>query len=415
MDSANIESLPWLLLAPFFSLLIAIGIFPLLLHKLWEKNLFRLALSLGLSLPVVAFFLKQGQWEPLGHSLHEYLSFILLIGSLYVVSGGLYIEGSLGGSAFKNTGLLALGGLLANLIGTTGASMLLIRPFLRANLEKPEHFHRPLFFILVVSNTGGLLTPLGDPPLFLGYLKGVPFAWTLHLFPVWASVLLPLLVIFYFWEKYLESRSPLPQVIPLENQRAFGLEGKINLLYFALILGSLFLDSPLRELGLALSLGLSLMTTSRKVREKNHFSFEPLWEVAILFFGIFLTMTPAMLKLKAIGPSLAIDSPKPFFWLTGTLSAFLDNAPTYLTFFSLAQGLPSQGNLVASVQENLLMAISSGAVLFGALSYIGNGPNFMVKAIADAQGFKTLGFFSYLIYAALILLPLYAMVSWIYW
>jgi len=395
---------------PFAALLLGIAILPLLVPHFWEKNRNKALLSLGLAVPVV-IYLVQVNPNLLLHAGHEYVSFLALLASLYIISGGLFISGNFQGTPKTNLGFLALGAVLASIIGTTGASMLLIRPMIRANSQRKFVAHIPIFFILIVSNAGGLLTPIGDPPLFLGFLKGVPFFWTLHFIKEWALVVGTLLVVFYFWDKKsFQKEAVVQKKLPL----SFDLEGLVNIPLLALVVGSVFLPSPYRELGMILISLFSLFLTTKNTRVKNSFTFHPIVEVAILFAGIFVTMVPALEFLREQAPSLGISKPWHFFWLTGGLSSFLDNAPTYLTFFSLAQGLHFSGHTIAGVPASLLEAISCGAVLMGANSYIGNGPNFMVKAIADEAGLPTPSFFAYMGYALVLLMPLYLIITFFF-
>lgn len=395
---------------PFVVLLLAIALGPVVAPHFWESNRNKALVGLLVSIPALVWLLPNAP-KGLLHTLEEYAAFIALLGSLYVISGGIAISGDLRATPRVNSLFLALGAVLASLIGTTGASMILIRPFLRTNSERKNTAHLPLFFILIVSNCGGLLTPMGDPPLFLGYLLGVPFFWTLRLFPHWLFVVGSLLLIFYLgdrWAYRRESRQALREDrVSVEPLR---LQGWSNLLFLGGVLYGIFLPSPWREV-LMVHMGLlAYFLGSKGARSHNRFTWHPIVEIVILFAGIFITMVPALMLLKQHGTEFGITEPWQFFWLTGSLSALLDNAPTYVTFLSLAQSLGLPGG-VAGVPEKILEAISVGAVFFGANSYIGNGPNFMVKAIADHSGFKTPSFFAYMGYAALILLPLYGIMT----
>jgi len=407
---------PWPLALPFIVLLLTIALAPLFCPHFWEKNKNRAWVTLLISLPTLYFIFQQGHYEALLHSLHEYASFLCLVGSLYVISGGIALKGNLEGSPRNNALLLLAGSALASLIGTTGASMLLIRLFLKTNSEREHTWHLPLFFIFSVSNFGGLLTPLGDPPLFLGFLNGVPFQWTLGLWPEWLLSISYLLVIFYFWDRRAYQREETKSLRQdRQHQRALEISGGFNLALLLGVMACIFLPSPFRELGmLALSLA-SYFGTRRQIHRFNEFSFGPILEVAILFAGIFVTMVPVLGLLQTGAPRLGLTQPWQYFWATGLLSSFLDNAPTYLTFFNIAKssGL-HEATLVAGVPDLLLRAISLGAVWMGANTYIGNGPNFMVKAIADAQGYKTPNFLSYFLISALILGPLYAAMAWLF-
>ena len=292
--------------------------------------------------------------------------------------------------------------------------MKLIRPFLKTNSERKITAHLPVFFIFVVSNCGGMLTPLGDPPLFLGYLRGVPFFWTLKLFPIWAFTIGALLAIFFIWDSRAhrhETRKAL--AADRTHIQPIRLMGWSNVLFLGGVLYSVFLPSPWREILMIHMALLSLFFGSKKARHHNQFTWGPILEVAILFAGIFVTMVPALMILGERAAAFGVREPWHFFWLTGILSSFLDNAPTYLTFLSLGQGLHLPADLVG-VPTKILEAISAGAVLMGANSYIGNGPNFMVKAIVDHAGFKTPSFFGYMWYAAKVLVPLYLLVHLIF-
>ncbi|MBI5365657.1 MAG: sodium:proton antiporter [Planctomycetes bacterium] len=415
--------LPLWSVLPFVVLLAAIAILPLAAPHLWESNRNKAILALALGLPV-GLGIGALDAHHLLETGREYRSFILLLAALYVISGGIHISGAPSGTPLINTAYLAVGALLASFIGTTGASMLLIRPILRANQARKERVHIVLFFILVVSNAGGLLTPLGDPPLFLGFLRGVPFFWTLRLILPWAMAVAWLLVLFHFVDDYyfekedLETRGSLVEEV---HQKApLVIEGKRNLCYLAGVIAAAFLSGighwpyGVRE---ALMLGLvvaSLRTTSRAVRAANEFSYGPIVEVAVLFAGIFLTMIPALALLHERGRELGFTRPWQFFWGTGLLSSVLDNAPTYLTFLALGQGL-HLGHDVVGVPHQILSAISVGAVFMGANTYIGNGPNFMVKAIAEAQGTKMPSFGAYAGLACAIMLPLYVALTFAFY
>ena len=396
--------------APFALLLLAIAVLPLAAPHFWERNRSKAIVCAVLGVPVVGWCIANDA-SLLGHAAHEYVSFILLIGALYVISGGILLTGDLPATPLVNTAFLAVGAVLANFIGTTGASMLLIRPVLRTNSERRLTRHLPVFFIFIVSNAGGLLTPLGDPPLFLGFLRGVPFEWTLSLWPIWLVVNGALLTLFFAWDSLAwrrESKADLAR--DAAEVRPLRLTGAVNFAWLALVLVAAFPSSPWRELLLVAATLGSVLSTPSRLRRDNGFTLGPVIEVAVLFAGIFATMIPALELLRSAGPALGIREPWQFFWLSGGLSSFLDNAPTYLTFFSLASGLgpPAEG---AGLPVALLTAISAGSVLMGANTYIGNGPNFMVKAIAEAEGVRMPSFFGYMAYSALILLPIFGLVT----
>jgi Na+/H+ antiporter NhaD/arsenite permease-like protein len=406
--------IPLLLLTPFVLLLLLIAAMPLAPHPTrhwWEK--YYPAVSLGLGGAMALYYL----WRmPAGagevwHTLHEYFSFISLIGSLYVVAGGIHLEVRGRATPLANVVFLTLGALMANVIGTTGASMVLIRPWLRLNKHwaGPRHV---VFFIFLVSNIGGALTPIGDPPLFLGYLKGVPFFWLIGQVMVpWLATVAALLAIFYYLEQ--KAFRQLPQKTGEEIQsrgESWRCDGVGNVLVLLALVAAVFLPEawfPVREVAmLGLAAG-SWWGTSRTIHQKNAFTFMPVKEVALLFFGIFLTMMPALAWIAARGASLNFTNPAGYYFACGGLSAVLDNAPTYLNFFQLIQS--GNPDLVLNRE---LVAVSLGAVFFGALTYIGNGPNFMVKAIAQETGVECPTFFRYLTHYSLpILLPILVLVG----
>ncbi len=398
---------------PFCVLLLCIALLPLLAPARWEHNRDKAAITALISLPVAAWLAFRHPTALL-HSALEYVSFLTLLAALFIVTGGIHLEGDLIASPGRNTLLLLLGAVLANLLGTTGASMLLIRTFLRTNSQRENREHLPFFFILIVANCGGLLTPLGDPPLFLGYLRGVPFTWTLRLFPVWLLAVGWLLALFYFVDRRAYRRESAQRQLR-DRREAVPLKvlGKRNIPLLLAVVAAVLLPSPWRELCMAGLSALSLLGGARTARTANAFSFAPIIEVATLFAGIFITMVPALALLEQHGAELGLSRPWQFFLVTGSLSSVLDNAPTYLTFLSAAQslGLTPQ---VAGVPHTFLAAISAGAVLMGANTYIGNGPNFMVKAIADLSGYQTASFARHALTALLVLSPVYLMtVLWL--
>jgi len=369
--------------------------------------------------------------QALLHAANEYVAFILLLGALFVISGGIVVRGTLAGTPGLNAILLAIGAVLASLIGTTGASMLLIRPLLRANSVRNRKAHVFVFFIFVVANGGGLLTPMGDPPLFLGFLRGVPFTWTLRLFPAWLLANGALLILFYIIDSTIFRREDLERPEDLDrvavaHRVPVHIAGKRNLIFLAGIMavllasGTLGLPALVQDAGILAMALLSLWTTPKGLRPENGFSWAPIAEVAALFAGIFATMIPALAILNARGAALQLQEPWHYFWASGALSSFLDNAPTYLTFASAASGAVGTsaddlGQLLLSERgAALLAAISMGSVLMGANTYIGNGPNFMVKAIAEQAGVRMPGFFGYMAYSGAILIPLFVLMTWVF-
>ena len=414
----------WLLI-PFVLMLLSIAIGPVVAGHWWEKNVNKLIVALVLGIPTAGILLAQGFGHELEHQMvFDYIPFVTLLCGLFTVTGGIRLSGDIRATPAVNTLFLAVGAILASLMGTTGAAMLLIRPLLETNKQRKRTVYTVLFFIAIVANAGGLLTPLGDPPLFLLYLRGAPFAWFLHLAPESMIIDAVLLITYYFFDRYNYAHER-PQDIARDNVQVepLKIEGSINFLWLLGIVASVaFLNEQyiplmkqsdywkfLREGAIVLMMLLSLATTRRTLRQANRFTWEPILEVAFLFIGIFITMTPALLYLQANAPSLGLHSPLQFFFATGALSGFLDNAPTALAFHSVAQGLPAADvPYVAGIPEVLLKAISMGAVLFGSMTYIGNGPNFMVKAIAEENRVPMPSFFGYIFkFSLFVLLPVY--------
>lgn len=407
------QSLSLWAVVPFVGLLLSIALLPLRAPHFWESHKNKGLVAFLWSLPVAVYFLFQMPHE-LILSMKDYASFLLLLTALFIVSGGIVLKGDLKATPEVNALFLLVGAVLANFIGTTGASMLLIRPMLKTNSERRHTKHIPIFFIFLVSNIGGLLTPLGDPPLFMGFIKGVPFFWTLKLLPIWAVMVGGVLLMFYLFDS-LQYRKEECRDLIRDRQRVVPLRltGTINFLWVAGIIAGIFLPFPRREGMMILMAVLSLLTTKRQCRIDNRFTYNPIVEVAILFAGIFVTMIPALLILNAHGAAIGITRPWQFFWTTGALSSFLDNTPTYLAFFSMAQGLGLNGEIMG-IPTLFLQAISVGAVFMGANSYIGNGPNFMVKVIAEEHKLKMPSFFGYMVYSFAILIPLYVVVTLVF-
>jgi Na+/H+ antiporter NhaD/arsenite permease-like protein len=399
---------------PFVLMLLAIAVLPLSIPHWWEQNRNKLLIASGLGLPILVLYLAR---EPgaLVRMGEEYLSFIILLAGLYVISGGVLLRGDLVATPLTNTGFLAVGSLLASFVGTTGASMLLIRPLLQTNRERARVKHTVIFFIFTVSNIGGMLTPLGDPPLFLGYLQGVPFTWTFRLWPHWLLMVGTLLLVYFVWDSTQYVRETLPAIRRDRAQREpLRIRGAINGLWLAgVVMAVAVLREPFREIAILALAGISLWQTPREIRGANGFTSYPITEVAVLFFGIFLTMIPALELLRLRGAELGVRAPWQFFWATGTLSSFLDNAPTYLAFLALGQGLKAADEVVG-VSHTILTAVSVGAVAMGANTYIGNAPNFMVKSIAEEAKVKMPSFFGYMLYSGLVLIPLFAAVTIIF-
>ena len=431
---------------PFAGLLLSIAVMPILAPSFWHHHYGKVsaAWTLALFLPFALAFGPALAGTSLVHALlAEYLPFIILLTALFTVAGGIFIRGNLHGSPALNTGLLLTGAVLASFMGTTGASMLMLRPLIRANDNRTHSAHIVVFFIFIVSNAGGSLTPLGDPPLFLGFLKGVDFFWTLkHIFPETLFLIGSLLAIFYALDRWYYRKEGVLPVDPTPDAGRLGFDGVFNFVLLAgvagLVLLSGFWKSPVvfdvygievglpglvRDAGLIAITLLSLKITAAKVHQDNQFSWGPMAEVAKLFAGIFLTIIPviAMLKAGIGGPFGAVVSavtrpdgqpdPAMYFWATGALSSFLDNAPTYLVFFNTAGGDPQ---VLMTTLAPTLAAISAGAVFMGANTYIGNAPNLMVKAIAEDRGIKMPSFFGYMAWSGAVLIPLFIVMTFIW-
>jgi len=384
---------------PFVVLLALIALAPLFFADWWGKHYPKVCGALGAIVIIYYIFALQASPRVL-HTAMEYFSFITLIGSLFVVSGGIHINIKGEATPFTNVVFLAIGALIANVLGTTGASMLLIRPWVRMNKYRVTA-HHIVFFIFIVSNVGGCLTPVGDPPLFLGYLRGVDFWWVAkHGWFIWLTALGVLLAMFYVVDMRNYTRAPKPVREEKTHHDEWRFDGLANTFFLAIILGSVFISKPpfLREtLMIAAALG-SYFTTQKQVHESNHFTLHPIKEVAILFIGIFATMMPALDWLAANAGKLGSPTPGLFFFGSGALSSVLDNAPTYLSFFSALIGATGTSDVQILLHQHptAILAVSTGAVFFGANTYIGNGPNFMVKAIADHQKVHTPSFVAYI-------------------
>lgn len=422
--------LPFWSVLPFGLMLLAIAVMPLVAEHFWEHNRNKALFSAILGLPV-AIWMATLEPAVLLHTFHEYAAFIILLGSLYVISGGVVVQGTLAGTPGLNTILLSIGAVVASLIGTTGASMVLIRPLLRANSVRNRKVHIIVFFIFIVSNAGGLLTPLGDPPLFLGFLRGVPFLWTLRLVLPWLLVNGVLLILFFIIDSTIFRKEDLEtpynlDVVAVEHQVPVHILGKRNLALLAGIVvvllasGHWSLPPGVQEGGMLLLALTSWFGTSRALHRLNAFAWGPIIEVAVIFAGIFATMIPALQILNARGAEFGLTAPWQYFWASGTLSSFLDNAPTYLTFTAAASGLlgtdaANLSQLLATAKgATLLTAVSLGSVFMGANTYIGNGPNFMVKSIAEQSGIKMPSFFGYMAWSCGILIPIFVVVTFVF-
>lgn len=435
MSEALGKQLPLVSTLPFLALLLSIALFPLLFPRWWENNRNKAWVALLCSLPVIMYLIAVHGSPGLAELLHkcrEYCSFLILLGSLFVITSGIYVAGSIAGTPLMNSVLLGIGAVLANFLGTTGASVLLIRPLLRANRSRVKKAHIVIFFIFIVCNCGGLLTPIGDPPLFLGFINGVPFTWTFRLWKQWLVVNGILLLVFQVIDQIIfdreEAERPGSQLEEVMKHEPIRICGAHHFIFLMAIVAIMFASGT--GLGYsgnpwpfgwqeALMAGVALtsyLTTRSDIRTLNRFSFAPIVEVAVLFAGIFVTMAPTLLILNARGAELGIRHPWQYFWATGVFSGFLDNAPTYLVFTATASGrfgIALEGRYLSHFLSygpyaaHILSAISCGAVFMGANTYIGNGPNFMIKTIAEENGVKMPGFFRYMVWSIGVLIPIF--------
>ncbi len=429
MEHAPQIEIPLLSLLPFVLMLLSIAVFPLFWNHFWEKNKNKLYVAIALSIPVIIYLLANNFSHQLIHTmLFDYVPFLILLGALFTITGGILLSGDIAAKPKVNTLFLGIGAVLASLMGTTGAAMLLIRPVIQTNKQRTFKVHTILFFIGIVANCGGLLTPLGDPPLFMMYLRGAPFTWFFHLAPEWFVTNLLLIIIYFFVDTYFYKKEPASAIArDLSNIKPLKIEGKRNFIFLVgVVLAVAFLNEQylsfininpyfkfIREAVIVLMAFLSMQFTPKLLRTSNNFTWHPIEEVAYLFLGIFITMVPCLLYLETNAKQLGVETVSQFYYYTGLLSSFLDNTPTAVTFHSLALGLGiTEGTLVAGIPEILLKAISTGAVFFGSMTYIGNGPNFMVKAVAEENNIKMPDFFSYMFkFSIIILLPIFIIVQ----
>ena len=413
-----------LIILPFLLLLLSIAILPITYPEFWEKRYSRISFSLAII--VIAYYLIfEGSAVKVLHSVDEYISFITLLFSLYLVSGGIFIKLKGKSTPLRNAVLLFIGAVISNLFGTTGASMLLIRPYIETNKYRFKPY-QIIFFIFIVSNVGGSLTPVGDPPLLIGYLKGIPFLWYLiNLYHIWIFAIAALLTVFFIIDKYFfdKVKYEVQDEVEKTGERVM-IEGKWNIIPLVIIVLSVLINEPkyLREIIMLLSAVLSYRLTSEKVHLKNHFTFAPIKEVAILFFGIFVTMIPALAFVAENSVRFGLDKLSNVYWYSGALTSFLDNAPTFLNFLTGAMSASNLSidnpSMVIEFSINnieFLTAISIASVFFGAMTYIGNAPNFMVKSISEHSGLKMPGFIEYMYrYSLLILLPLLIIIWFVF-
>ena len=426
---------------PFGLMLLTIAVAPLLAEHWWESNRHKLTVALFLGVPTAVCLIAGGMLHDLEHQLFgDYIPFIILLLALYVITGGIHLSGDIKAKPWVNTIFLGLGWLLASIMGTTGAAMLLIRPLLATNQQRKHKVHTVLFFIALCANCGGLLTPLGDPPLFMLFLRGAEFTWFLSMWAPWLFTGVILLLIYFALDTYHYKKEHWTALSADHREHTpLKVQGKVNFIYLigvvltvALInagtIPQMGLESAplwikyLREIVLVSLTLLSLYSTPKKIRfTMNKFTWDPIIEVAVLFLGIFTTMTPALAYLNDHAASLGLNKVWQFYYTSGALSSFLDNTPTAVAFHSVASGLTQDqmatfGNgMMAGIPEILLMAICIGSVFFGAMTYIGNGPNFMVKAIAEENGVKMPSFFGYMFkFSLIVLLPIYILVQIIF-
>ncbi len=430
-------SMPLWALIPFGIMLLTIALAPLFAEEWWENNRNKLIVSLALGIPTGAYLIYMGLWHKLEHQiLFDYVPFIILLAALFVITGGIHLSGDIKAKPQVNLLFLSIGYVLASFMGTTGAAMLLIRPVISTNSQRKYKVHTILFFIAAVANCGGLLTPLGDPPLFLLFLRGAEFSWFMNLAPAWALTGALLLGIYFIVDSYYYKKEHWVDLsADVREVKPLRLEGCVNFIFLAgVMLSVAFINGNyipamneehapiyikyLREIALIFLIIGAWVCTKKEVRTANHFSWQPILEIAVVFIGIFITMTPTLIYLTENASSLGICQAHQFYYITGALSAFLDNAPTAVAFYGIAQGLVHSGAAVAEVAgipAIFLSAISIGAVFFGAMTYIGNGPNFMVKSIAEEEGIKMPSFFAYILkFSLIVLLPIYVLVQLIF-
>jgi Na+/H+ antiporter NhaD/arsenite permease-like protein len=413
MAANTLESLPAWTLLPFGTLVLCMAVLPMVWPHAWEKRWFQAAVVLSCSTPVVWFFLGRGQTGRVLHAASGYAAFIATLAALFVTTGGVFASGDFEATPRTNVGFLLVGSLLASVVGTTGASMLMIRPFLRTNSQREHTAHLVPFMILAVANAGGLLTPLGDPPLLVGFIAGVPFFWTLRLFPVWFLYVGSFALALYFVDRRAYARESNAARERDKTQReSLKVRGARNLVLLLAILPAAFLPTGVREvamLGIAVA---SYFGTSRALHELNGFSLSPIVEVGLLFAGLFACLVPIELGLGARAHQLPLKESWQLFWVSGGLSALLDNAPTYAAFVALGRGLShGQPDLVAGVEPLKLAAVSVGSVVMGATTYIGNGPNLMLKAVAERAGYTLPSFLRYALFAFAAMLPAHLLMT----
>jgi Na+/H+ antiporter NhaD/arsenite permease-like protein len=406
----------WTMLG-FPALVLAIAVFPMVIPHYWEKRWFQITVTLLCTLPIVIYELTNARTVQVVEGGRGYLAFVITLGALFTASGGVHLKGDIEATPRTNLLFLLAGAVLASIIGTTGASMLLIRPLLKTNHQRDHRAHLVPFFILVVANAGGLLTPLGDPPLLVGYIEGVPFFWTLRLFPIWLLYVGTFLTAFYIVDARAYARETRAALAADRAEiEPLSLLGRRNLFFLLAIVPAALLPAGFREVSLLAIALASYFTTPRSVHEANSFNFGPITDVAIIFAGLFLSLGPIEVTLAQAAPHFPLQGAWQLFWGSGILSSVLDNAPTYTAFAALARGLVSHSSaLVAGIDPIKLAAVSAGSVVMGATTYIGNGPNLMVKAVAESERYVMPSFVRYFFFAFTTMLPAHLIVTAALW
>ena len=401
------QELPTWTLLPFPALVLAIAVLPIAAPRAWERRAFQGVVVAMCALPVLAHFASIGHLQPIKDAARSYASFVATLGALYVTSGGVQLSGGVEAKPSTNVALVVLGSILASLVGTTGASMLMIRPLLRTNRQREYRAHLVPLFIIAVANAGGLLTPLGDPPLLVGYIGGVPFLWTLRLFPAWLLYVGSAAIALYYIDRRAYARESIATLARDPAEVApWTIRGKRNAALLLAVVPAALLPIGFREVAMIVIAGASLLLTPKELHRDNGFSFAPIIDVAIIFAGLFACLSPIQEVLGQAAPWLPLHAAWQLFWASGLLSSVLDNAPTYTAFAALARGVSAHGgSLVAGVAPWKLAAVSVGSVVMGATTYIGNGPNLIVKAIAERERFPTPTFIRYAIFAFAVMAP----------
>jgi Na+/H+ antiporter NhaD/arsenite permease-like protein len=413
MNAMSPQGLPTWTMVPFPALVFAIAVLPIVVPRAWERRGFQGLVIASCAVPILFHFAATARFREMAEATKSYLSFVTTLGALYITSGGVQLTGDVEAKPSTNVALVLLGAVLASFVGTTGASMLMIRPLLWTNRQREHRAHLVPFFIIAVANAGGLLTPLGDPPLLVGYIGGVPFFWTLRLFPVWLLYVGSALLALYVVDRGAYAReSPAA----LERDRAevapLALRGKRNVALMLAVVPAALLPMGFREVAMVAIAIASLVITHRSLHQANGFSYAPIIDVAIIFAGLFACLGPVQIALAQAAPWLPLRRGWQLFWASGLLSSVLDNAPTYTAFAALARGASAPGpDLVAGISAFKLAAVSIGSVVMGATTYIGNGPNLMVKAIAERERFPTPGFFRYALFAFAVMCPAHVVMT----